>query len=400
MLMLAGIPKSDIFFTQKRYTNVLIIKSLVNKFLDNNFELLVIAIIATIAILIAYNLLTIIFATIRKILKRRPGMDRNQYKLFKFTGRITSFNKKAYILMNLVILLAINILVCLAIYPKPKIIKSNPNQNGIWENPESSISVKFSRPIKTKNLQIYLAPEVPGEWHAKKTFSWLPFVTEMQFVPSETISPGEDAIIYVVGYNPKTIGETMIEFKSQEVPKVTSTNTEQMSENFPLDGNIEINLDNKLSNSFSWRAEISPEVELAIKEDSDANKLIITPATRLKLSTKYTLKLFMSKVTYKVSDQSIVSKSTEELIKELQFTTDSSTLIKSVSPEGNMVMPDTQIKIILDKEIDQKEFQSKFSMEPAVAGSSNWDDKFTFTFKPNALLEKATKYKIVIGKGL
>jgi len=192
----------------------------------------------------------------------------------------------------------------------------------------------------------------------------------------------------------------MIEFKAPVLPSITGSSIDKLATNFPLDGDIEIYLNKKPENYINWRAEVNPPIEFDLIVDSEGNKIVISPKTRLKLSTDYEVKLFMSTISYNVKTKEVVEKTDESMVRQLNFKTDTSALISSVEPSGDKVLDDAIIRIKFGREVDHAQIESRFATEPVIEGDKIWEDGLTFKFTPKEKLTKDTTYKIKIMQGL
>jgi uncharacterized protein YvpB/Na+-transporting methylmalonyl-CoA/oxaloacetate decarboxylase gamma subunit len=412
------------------------------KFLDNNFEALIILIGVFFVLLVLNNLIVIITYIIRPIKryfakraeekmqvsvltrsepeKKESRLGRllpeslgniklpklfslPKIKIWKGDIRNTRvwkilFHTYMYYLVNILLICLIWIVFYGIQYRQPKVIGSSPEHEGQLSNPEQAISVEFSRPINTTVLEMNLGPDIRGTWERSKLFGIFPLTTEMMFHPEETALPDDDMILYVVGFNPEDIGEHLIEFKSAPIPVLQNSNIQNGQEMVPVDSGIEFEFDREIDDSVEYKIEIEPSFEYRV--ETRGTKIIVIPETRLDLNTDYDVKLFQSKIAYEIDTKEVIQRTEPENIYNLSFKTDEIALIESVSPSGTNVMTDAQAVVKFGKLVEKENVEERIRFEPEVPFTSTWNSDSEIVITPSEPLEKASKYQIVLGEGI
>lgn len=406
-------------------------------FLDANFEELVIAIAIAVLAIVVYNsyvIVNIAYFYLKKQFKGQKQLDLNKSEKKehneekvrledeKVAARTMSIIERAYFLYGRTVLgvsnffrsffssqysfyvinifLIIFVWVCVygIMYRDPKVLGSSPANGGQLKHPEQEIEVYFSRPVQTHKVTMNLGPDIRGEWERDKLFGFLPLTTKMTFHPKETVMLENDMILYVVGFNPKDIGEHLIEFKSASLPRVESVSIQEGSENVPVDAYLEFTFDRDLNDAVRYSLQTSPEFEY--ETEIVNNKLRFMPLTRLDLDTDYVLNLVQQRVSYDIQTREILEQLDTETIYSLSFKTDSTALIKNIQPLGEGVFPEEDIFLEFGKEIDQKQVVDKLSFEPDFDYSLEWETDSKLIIVPEEGLQKAQKYKVVLAKGI
>ncbi len=403
-------------------------------FVNNNYENLIIVAFSLLIFIILFNLMHFayfIFNLIfKKFIKKRllsqenPFLDKSKNGLSRFNiecpiiksqilQKLAKFFVKLrnifirvvkflfkwhFYYINVFALILLAITVYFILIPEPKVISSSPKSGERWINYEDGIEVVFNRPVNVDDITINIAPEIKGHWEEVKLFGRFNLITKLKFIPEETVMPDEEMLLYIVGFNPKDIGEDMIEFKSAPIPNIISSNVSNGEINVPVDSISIFNLDLPTSRAISWSAEINPSLEFDLKSENNAIRII--PKTRLELNTEYEINIFRQKLSYNIKTQEVLNKSEKELAYNLKFKTDSVALINSVEPSGTGVRPDSVIRIVFNKKIDPSQIEKLFEITPQVQGDINWIDEKTLEFRLKESLSKGMKYSIILKSGI
>lgn len=140
-------------------------------------------------------------------------------------------------------------------------------------------------------------------------------------------------------------------------------------------------------------AQASFSVSPAIQGDftwENERTMLFKPAQNLAKQTEYTVKLAPG------------IKSSKGGITESEITHQFKTIgevTASIGPSGSSVKIGVNISINFNQPVDKNVAQSKFSINPSVAGTFSWNGN-TMIFNPNANLAYSTKYDISIGSGV
>jgi uncharacterized protein YvpB len=137
---------------------------------------------------------------------------------------------------------------------------------------------------------------------------------------------------------------------------------------------------------------IEPKIEYTVLWQSP-QKLLIKPAKPLEKDKTYTIKLPKGLKNKKggVSEEEVVH----------SFKTVGKVQLSSNSPGNGSTGRSigTNIVVSFNQEVDRASAQSKFSVNPSVAGAFSWNGN-TMTFNPNANLNHQTRYTVKIAAGV
>lgn len=358
------------------------------------FEFLVyIVIILTIA-LVVFNLYSLIKLIINFIKKKRgtePKVDK--YRIVRI------FHRYKFFVINIAILGGIIFCLNQMFFPSPKVISTYPASNGFWTDYDKPVRIEFSRPVRKDFLETYISTNVEGKWEFVDIFSWMQLSRIVEFYPKQTFDPNELIKVYIVNFDQRDIGEYPFNFRTAKLPQIKTVSPSDKTVNVSSDTKITVDLTSEDGEFVDWEFKLTPQTEIQANRVSDF-KYEIIPNEKLKQTTKYTLEIFQASKRYEVATKEVLDMSYKQKIHETTFETVKAPLIESFAPQGTGVMPDAQVKIVFDEGMDQNLVEDHFSIEPKVEGVFTWENEKTLIFKPAAVLNKETKYKVKITSGL
>jgi len=278
-----------------------------------------------------------------------------------------------------------------------------PKEDEIWNDYQKPIEISFSVPIDKDILIINMAPETKGDWEFEKSFSFLPFIRRIKFYPKETIYPDQDIMIYLTDltnhFHTMDGGEHLIRFYSISLPDVESTTPENEAADVPIDQDIIINLNQKDGSYVAWNFDFNIETDYSLIRDNE-KYIILGLNENLKQGETYEIDIYQIPLSTNIETLEIIKRGEKVNAGKIKFTTVTAPMIESFEPTGTTVMPDSQIKIVFDNEMNKDSVESAFSINPETEGEITWEDDRTFIFTPSESLPKETHYEITFKQGI
>lgn len=255
---------------------------------------------------------------------------------------------------------------------------------------KSEIQVNFSRPINTQRLKIDITPDVSFETSWIKKYGlvfgliikpkdiWLP-ETEYKINLSDLKS---------LGFKNKKSFDFL--FKTESRPRIKKITPQNNASNVKINSKIEVFLDRPNYNLSKFRFSLTPAIDFKTELSPDKTKYTLFPKKSLQQGTVYTLKIF---------DDLLPKGKKEKPVLENSFTTREKVLVTSFSPQGDMVLTETLIRIDFNHSMDTTSFGNYFSITPETKGKISWENENkTLVFTPEKLTY-ATNYTVTIKAG-
>lgn len=318
---------------------------------------------------------------------------------------VTKFlGKHGLLLINLILISSLAYLIY-DLTAHPDIAYSYPHKNNeeLFNQHASNVTVTFDRPLKEDMLQPYIFPEIKGEWKIEPVNDKFPWIKrKVTFYPKETILPGSKVFIYYAGianhFYPDGNGwEFGITTFSDEPANVSSVTPEDKAKDIGIEENISFIFDKPVDKYALWNLDIEPDIEYEQAVNNDQVTFDFT--NNLSQSQKYTYKLMRTLVRYDLEKNEIIERANAEEVATGSFTTIKEPLISTIEPEGSGVLVDAPVKIVFDQVMEQLPVTEGFKLEPAVEGELKWQDDKTLIYE-HADFKKDQKYTISFPKGL
>ncbi|MBN1374332.1 Ig-like domain-containing protein [Candidatus Dojkabacteria bacterium] len=287
-------------------------------------------------------------------------------------------------------------------FTKPEIAYSIPELEEHWMDQETPVEIVFNVPVKVEELKENISPNVEGRWEYVQCFPNIPFlnlVRRIKFYPKETIAPETRVVIYITGISRLTKQENheyARDFYAAYMPTVTSTSPENGFDKVRIEDSIIFNINNSNEKITAWEIITNPAFEFTTT--TSEGRLVVTPTRPFDQGTEYTITLYKTIYRYNIETGEVVEtlETNEETV--LQFKTVPAPGLLDYSPKGESSRVDSPIKIQFDGDVNRKEVEERFTIEPTIDGSISWEEN-TLTFMPNAPLPYGTTYTIRIAPG-
>lgn len=429
-------------------------ENFISKLFENlQFEIVTVAVVVALALLAVYALWALVQ---KKFPRTKPNsfkviwqsaiikffgnrwnkkLDRKSFKKGRWLGRRILFTLKKLILKPIALIVfilntihfilsprrkvllvltpIITVLSLLSIYNyfgiRPYVISQNPTADVNWQRATEPLVFTFDRPIKASEIKLNFAPELEGDIEFVPAFAGLESLNlyrQIRFYPKTSVDPDIEQIVYVVGIeNLSSAGgrhEHNATFKTGKNPAVVAQNIADQAVNVAVESNLVFDLSDSDSEFVEWNLKSTPEVAAQIKR-YEGNKLTIDFTEPLKQTTTYNFVLSNALVKRELKTGEILNAADLAFIskKELSFTTVKAPLIKSLSPQGHGIFPNTTIVFAFDIQMKPETVESKITTSPEFAYTTSWNETSdTLTLTPAQNLAKDTEFTIEIAKGL
>lgn len=281
---------------------------------------------------------------------------------------------------------------------RPLVIYSSPASGRHMKSGDQVIEIDFDLPFDPDKIKFNISPDIEGKWETVEAIPGLPWKRKVRFYPDESIYPGEEVVVYIVGlrswWKPKKLHEQAVEFKSPEIPDIEDVFPENEAENIPTDSNIEFQYDAPLGDFVQLTYEISPESEVEYKTKEEKGIQEIDFEKSLSQDQEYTVEVYRTLRSYDVETGEDIKTGETEKIESLKFKTVTTPSIESYEPKGDGAHADSVIKIVFAEKMNRKSVESKFSINPEVEGEISWEDDRTFVLTPASELPKETDFEM------
>ncbi len=285
----------------------------------------------------------------------------------------------------------------------PNYYAAFPKEGEVWNDYQRPIEISFSVPVDKESLIINMAPENSGDWVFEKSFSFLPFTRRIKYYPNETIYPDQDIMIYLTDltnhFHTMDGGEHLIRFHSISLPDIVSTQPENEATDIPIDQDIVINLNQKDGTYVGWEFDFNIETKYSLIRDND-KFVVIALNESLKQGQSYEIDIYQVPLSSNIETLEVIKRGDKENIGKLTFTTVTAPMVESFEPTGSTVMPDSQIRIVFDNDMNKESVESAFSINPETEGEITWEDDRTFIFTPSENFPKETHYNVTLKQGM
>lgn len=302
------------------------------------------------------------------------------------------------LIINIIFFVGLAFLFLVIVLPTPKVAFPTEPSLGITEiNEPFSISIKFDRPINKKEFKIEILPPLKGEWSPQNK-DFLLFTNQLIFSPKET--PNLDTRYFIASSGIKNIfslgKETKysFSFKTPPVPKVEKTLPAEKDQGVLPGQEIKITFDRSPKNITEVEFTATPEVAFDTSFDQDQT-YTLKPKEGWRKSTDYSIKIFLTEITYNYDEKKVVDRKEKKEISNLSFRTIEAPGVANYSPTGSGVLVDTKVKIDFKQDMDQEKTEAALSISPTTEGNISWEGPRTLIFTPNSW-QKNTTYYITI----
>lgn len=321
-----------------------------------------------------------------------------------------SIGKGVFIFLTLFLLFILGWLYAKAyptLFSLYEIYAINPENRMSDIDPKDKVVIKFSRPVKKKQVEnnFSIKPEIEGEilWQDDLNFDYAQtfiFSPKKYFKPDTIYQIAFKEIESFYGTKKK---DAIYSFKTINSPKIKKIIPERSATVSQLKPEIEVFVD-KVDPYFYLLFELIPRVDLDIKFNHEKLKFVIIPKIQLSQGTRYALKIskyFSISKKFNIKSSEVIGNEVIHLDSiEHFFWTISPVEVTDIFPENQSkdVGQNSEIRISFNRRVNYQTAEERFFIEPKVDGDFGWEEK-TLIFKPKKLLP-STEYKIKLGKGV
>lgn len=267
---------------------------------------------------------------------------------------------------------------------------------------DSSLEIQFDWPV-ARNVNITITPEVTGELTYKNMILDKHLSRTVVFTPELNFWP--DTTYKVTVTNVETVLPSLLParsygftFTTESLPTIKSVTPSTSTEIAP-DTSFKVALDKKPDLLAEYEFVFFPEVSADIKLDEDRKVYTIQPQNLLSHGQIYRLEVIRKEIRNYYQKQEVGFTGEGESVWQGDFTVRQAPLIESITPSGESVGLNEQIKIVFSEKISLSAFQDKVSLTPALAGTWQTDDGKIFTYNSSAFASD-TSYTVKISQGL
>lgn len=292
-------------------------------------------------------------------------------------------------------------------FTRPYVVYQYPPADQPYTNMGEPITIVFNKPVKPDELEFNISSNTTGRFEWIPSFSNLPgfldTYREVRFYPQQTMLPDENFVVYLVGIESLTgaggIHEHNLDFAGPETPDIEVTSIENFAEDIQVTDTLEISFDAPNNEAVDWEFEIDPPVEFEIISVSE-ELWEIQFAEELDQDTTYNVTAARKVVQKDLSTGTVISEFDPKTVLDLKFTTTAPPSLERIAPTGSSVLPDKQLVIEFEDELNQQSVEQALQITPAIEGTVEWKDTKKLIFTPINNWELNTKYSISLAAGL
>lgn len=276
---------------------------------------------------------------------------------------------------------------------------------GVWEDYDQPYSINLDRPTLLGKQEVKFDNELKGEWRREKANMLDIFSRRMAFYPEQSLLPDEIVKAKFSSTSIIPIGQltNVYEFSFSSGSKSPSLNiNEEINNKQNVDPRqvLEFTVENANRESYVLDFQSEPPIEYEIEEE-DNFKIRLKPVHEYKNDQSYVVKILATPVSYNLKTKEVLKKGEVVELGNVEFKVAPTPNIVSAEPNGDMVLSSEQIKFTFDAEMNKESFEKGFKIDPEVKGSWEWNEDFTeVLYKPEAALQKETKYTITLSKNI
>ncbi|MCA9379497.1 Ig-like domain-containing protein, partial [Candidatus Dojkabacteria bacterium] len=370
--------------------------------LDIDFDIaLALSALLTLALLILDIAGIVIWVKGRR--QKKQGEKDTERKILQKAKAV--FLRYKFLWLNIFVILLVSWLLYSAFSPAPRILydRSYPAHEGSWENYFKPIEVVFNVPVDTNSLKPFLSrEELTGRWEYVPYLGNPGMTRVARFYPDNSLLPDQRVVLYIVGVKRPWVDEYHehpLNFFSHTPAEVFST--------LPINGMVEIGTDTQIDFTFTkdispaeeWSFSVEPAFEFTT-EITGNRTISLIPTGPLQQSQHYTVLVYRANTVFNLESGETLQSENPELVHRLQFNTIKAPLVKKFSPSGTGVMPDSEIEIMFEVDMDRTSVESTLQITPALEYSLAWFGDRTLSIIPSADLPKETEYVVSFPAGL
>lgn len=267
----------------------------------------------------------------------------------------------------------------------------------------SSITLKYTVPVKREKIKIHISPENQIQTDFKYLFGIKDWVTGVTITPIETFLPEQRIVIYTTGltrvFPYGQIHEQSLEYTTPKSPQVEDVVLGESTSNIPIDTDIILSLDTNDQQYILWEAEFIPTAEYEILRDH-SNNVTIKP-TNLKQGQDYELKLYKTIIQYNTRTNEETHRESQELINEIIFSTVKAPGITSFNREDDIISNNKPLEITFEQTIDPSSLEERIEITPKIEYTTSLsDDQKNLVITPQDSFSTDTKYTITLKSGI
>lgn len=259
--------------------------------------------------------------------------------------------------------------------------------------------IEFDKPINYSKLTFAFSPNINGNWSpVEESKSSKDFYSKFEFVPSASFLPNENYTLKIDSINgkfslkPEQSAE--INFKTNDLPKITSSNIDSSEEHPPCHA-LTLNFDQPISKD-SFSVQIEPKHDFSLAQANNNTSLEVSFKSCLKISSKYTISAQINIPKDDTLPKEVLENKYKSYEFKKSFTTMGVPSLKLVKPIGTMVLTDNREISVQFSEAMEETAINNLTISPKPNGSWGWSNSSTAVFRANESLAFNTTYTITL----
>ncbi|MDD5341795.1 MAG: Ig-like domain-containing protein [Patescibacteria group bacterium] len=313
-------------------------------------------------------------------------------------------------LVKIVLLAIVGLLVIFgaAVYfflwqPKVKLVRPAAEATDVAL--DSTILIRFDKPINRRALVPKLTPDLDGEWSFEEPlagdrhlFRAIRFIPNRVFEPSTTYAVTLEGITDLFRYaKPRTYSTTLT---TQALPEVSSVAPTDGAKGVSPQSQVEITLTGANHDYAEFEIVFDPVIVYTVQRNETLDRYIIVPESPFSQGATYALTINRSFIVRDRQTQIITYRGEPEKMYHGTFTIAPPPKTVTVSPAGEQVFTDEKFVVTFTEAMDSESLRKHFTVSPATEGSlSLSDDRVTATFVPSEKLAFDTDYRVTVTAG-
>lgn len=278
----------------------------------------------------------------------------------------------------------------------PSLFYTSPSYDSVISNYTDPIELKFTHPVYKSELITLINPEIEGEWVWDDYLGLSDITRSGRLILKESFFPDISVVIFIKGVHRVFMQpenhEVSLRIASASSPSLVKTTPLPFSIDNSTDGIIDLLFNKNSDKLVEFNITTNPVFEFEVKKEDTT--ISIVPKINLVANTNYKISIEKIPIKFSLITNNILEKQPSIETLTLEFATGATSNIKSFSPLGNGILPNSEISINFEKTLLKESVESSIQIYPNIQKQFVWIDEKNLIIKAEAGFDKETIYTL------